>query len=171
MLGVYLLIYIPIVLFVVAFLYETYLSFRRIGDKKKGRGVYVDATWEVTHTMLVFGVVMMVMLFTKHIDRIAELILIPTFLAMLALFVRGACYIALFYIYEKRHIRLLDWVFALSHVAAAGLLVTVVLIFSSYLLIEQPAANTQFVPVFGIGLAIIAAVSLIPALILYRYRD
>ena len=171
MLAVYLLIYVPIILFVVAFLYETYLSFSRINARKKNSATYVDATWEVTHTLLVFAVVMMVMLYTKHIDRIADLILMPAFLAMTALLVRGAAYIALFYIYENRRIKWLDWLFALSHVVAAGLLVVVVMIFSGFLLIERPQANTQFVPAFLIGLVIVGAVSVVPALTLYRYRD
>ena len=58
--GGALLIYVPIVLFVVAFLYETWLSFRRLrpAAARKQRSGYVDATWEITHTLLVFAVVM-----------------------------------------------------------------------------------------------------------------
>ena len=78
MTGVYLLIYVPILLFVLAFLYETYLSFARLFNKSKGRGGYVEATWEVTHTLLVFGVVMMLMLYTGVIDKISDAIFIPT---------------------------------------------------------------------------------------------
>lgn len=163
------LIYIPILLFVAGFLYETYLSFRRMGNVKKGQGTYVDVTWEITHTLLVFGVVMMVMLFTKHIDRIAELILVPTFLAMLALFIRGACYMAIFYMQTAR-IKWLDWVFALSHVVAALLLVVVVLIFSTFLIVERPSANLQFIPAFLTGLVGILAITIVPIVVLYRYR-
>lgn len=167
MLAVYALIYIPILLFVAAFLYETYLSFARLKEKRKGRGHYVDTTWEVTHTLLIFGVVMMLMLYTKYIDQIATAILIPAFLAMTALFVRGACYIYIFYIAEKKGRRWVDWLFALSHVFAALFLVAVVGLFTLFLATNNPSANTQFIPAFSVGLIFIMAIVTLPLVFLY----
>ncbi len=49
----YVLFLAPVLLFVAAFLYETWLSFMRLKNPKKGRTSYLAATWEVTHTLLV----------------------------------------------------------------------------------------------------------------------
>lgn len=164
----YVLIYTPIVLFVVAFLYETLLSFMRLKRGPSKDTGYVDATWEVTHTLLVFGVVMILMLFTKRIDEIADLIFLPTFLAATALAVRGACYLQIFYIRQKRVINWIDWVFALSHVVAAGFLVIVVAQVTWFLFTKHPEANLQFVPAFIPGLLLVLAVCALPIAMLYR---
>lgn len=170
MTGVYLLIYVPILLFVLAFLYETYLSFARLFNKSKGRGGYVEATWEVTHTLLVFGVVMMLMLYTGVIDKISDAIFIPTFLAATALAIRGICYIYVFYVSDGKRRTWVDWLFAISHVVAALLLVVVVALFTWFLYTTNPAANTQFVAPFSVGLVVILAVTALPLTYLYLGR-
>lgn len=168
MFWAYVLIYTPILLFVIAFLYETFLSFARLKNPGSGRGSYVDATWEVTHTLLIFGVVMLLMLFTKHIDDIASAIFVPTFLAASALVVRSICYIYLFYAHKSKVIGWVDWLFALSHLVAALLLVVVVIKATWYLISEQPEANLQFIPAFLPGLFLVLAVCAIPMLFLYK---
>lgn len=170
MILVYLLIYVPILLFVAGFLYETYLSFARIAKKGKGRKAYLSTTWEVTHTLLIFGVVMMLMLFTKHIDTIANAIFIPTFIAMTALFLRGLCYIYIFHITKRTKIGITDWIFALSHVVAALFLVVVVLLFTYTLATNTFTANTQFVPPFLVGLGGILLVCAAPLGALYLQK-
>ncbi|MDQ5982680.1 MAG: hypothetical protein QG549_677 [Patescibacteria group bacterium] len=170
MTGVLLLIYVPILLFVLAFLYETYLSFARLFNKKKGRGGYVEVTWEVTHTLLVFGVVMMLMLYTGVIDKISDVIFLPAFLAAVALGVRGICYIYVFYISNEKRRTWVDWLFAISHVVAALLLVVVVGLYTWFLYTTQPVANTQFVAPFTVGLIVILAVTALPLSYLYLGR-
>jgi hypothetical protein len=168
MIWAYILIYLPILLFVVAFLYETYLSFARLRGKSRHR--YVDATWEVTHTLLIFGVVMLLMLFTKSIDVISDAIFIPTFLAATALLIRAACYIQIFYVREKPNINWTDWTFAFSHVAAALLLVVVVIKSTWLLVTEHPEANLQFIPAFMPGLALVLAICAIPIYVIYSNK-
>lgn len=170
MFWAYVLIYVPILVFVVAFLYETYLSFVRLRYPKKGKEGYVSATWEVTHTLLVFGVVMLLMLFTKSIDSIADAIFVSTFWAAVFLGLRGALYIYIFYVRKKPTINWMDWAFALTHVAAALLLVVTVISASWFLITEQPEANLQFIPVFLPGLLLIFAVIAIPVYTLYKSK-
>jgi cytochrome bd-type quinol oxidase subunit 2 len=170
MFSVYALIYVPIVLFVVAFLYETYLSIRRLFKPVPGLSGYVDATWEVTNTLLVFGVVMLLMLFTTSITAIASAIFTSTMLAGGALLVRAICYIHLFYAKPGRRVGVVDWLFAASHLAAALLLVVTVVKASWLLYDAQPVANLQFVPYFLPGLAFVLAVCSLPLLRLYRTR-
>lgn len=168
----FLLIYIPIVLFVVAFLYETWLAFRRLSSPKNGRGGYVDVTWEVTHTLLVFAVVMILMLHTQVLDQLAALIFWPTFLAAIALGLRAVCYIYIFYVRTKSEaINWIDWVFALLHILAAALLVVVVLQVTWFIFTANAPVNTEFIPMFLPGLLLVAGVVALPMLTLYRsYR-
>jgi len=170
MLTVYLLIYTPILLFVVAFLMETYLSVVRLfASNRRGSG-YVDATWEVTNTLLVFGVVMLLMLFTKSIDVIAAAIFVPTMLAAVGLIARAACYLHIFYVKDTHRIGLVDWVFSGLHLATALLLVTTVLEATRVLITKHPVANTQFVPYFLPGLAFVLLICLVPLVRLYRSK-
>lgn len=170
MLWAYILIYLPILLFVLGFLYETYLSFVRLKHPKKGKEGYVSATWEITHTLLVFGVVMLLMLFTKSIDKISDAIFISTFWAAVFLGLRGALYIYIFYVRKKPTINWMDWSFALTHVIAAVLLVVTVISATWYLITEQPEANLQFIPVFLPGLLLILAVVAVPIMTLYKSK-
>lgn len=170
MITAYLLIFIPILLFVAAFLYETYLSFARLRKPNAGKHGYVDATWEVTNTLLVFGVVMMLMLFTKSIDVIASAIFMSTLLAGGALLIRAACYIYIFYVRTQQRTGPVDVLFALSHVAAAAMLVVTVIKASWLLFTEYPEANLQFIPYFLPGLFLVLAVCAVPMIILYRSK-
>lgn len=170
MLWAYVLIYVPILLFVIAFLYETFLSFARLKNQKAGRSHYVDATWEVTHTLLIFGVVMLLMLFTKRIDEIASAIFLPTFLAAVALVVRSICYLYIFYVRKAKVTSVVDWLFAVSHLVAALLLVVVVVKATWYLLTAQPEANLQFIPAFLPGLALVLGLCIVPVAVLYRNK-
>lgn len=170
MIAVYLLIYIPILLFVAAFLYETYLSFLRLKKTKVNTYRYVDATWEVTNTLLVFGVVMLVMLFTKSLEALAAKILVSTLLAGLALAIRSICYTYIFYVRKKPAIGAVDWLFAASHVVAAGLLVVTVIQSTIFLIADHPQANTQFIPYFIPGLVFVLAICSAPLVRLYQTK-
>ncbi len=167
MIAVYALIYVPILLFVIAFLYETYLSIIRLNGKNNGSS-YVDATWETTHTILVFGVVMMIMLFTRNLDVIASYLFLPAFTAISFLFLRGICYLQIFYTRQTSSKQsLVDWIFMLSHLGAAVSLVWAVVAFSYVLLSKDVVANTQFIPAFLVGLVIILSIVILPLTYLY----
>ena len=58
---------------------------------------------------------MLLMLFTKSIDRIASVIFVSTMAAGALLIVRAACYMYLFYIKQNHRIGLIDWLFATVH--------------------------------------------------------
>jgi cytochrome bd-type quinol oxidase subunit 2 len=165
--SAYALFLIPLTLYVVAFLYETILSFLRLKNTEAGRTGYVHATWEITHTLLIFALVVMLMLFTKVIDDLGAVMFVPAFLAAVALTIRSMCYIYIFYVRNSTTTSWIDWVFAGSHVAAASLLVLTAVRALLYLLQNQPPANTQFIPVFVPGLIVVVAICLAPMLFLY----
>lgn len=170
MLMVYILFFAPLLLFVAAFLYETYLSFRRLYNSKAGKSGYVNATWEVTHTLLIFALVVLLMMFSKSIEEIASAVFLAIFTAVAALTVRAACYTYIFYVRTSRAISWIDWLFASSHVAAAVALVVAVLQVVWLLATVQPAANTQFVPMFVPGLVAVLAICALPIAVLYRSK-
>lgn len=171
MLAAILLFIVPTLIFVVAFLYETFLSFMRLRNPKAGRGGYLSATWETTHTLLVFAVVMLVMMFTPSLDRLSSAIFTATFLAATALGVRAVLYLYIFYVRNSKKTSWIDWTFALSHVAAALLLVLVVIQALLFIYQNNPPVNSQFVPLFLPGLAVVLLICLAPAVYLYKTRN
>lgn len=170
MLWALVLIYTPILLFVIAFLYETLLSIRRLTNEKAGKSGYLSATWEVTHTLLVFGVVMLLMLYTRSIDVLADAIFVSTLWAAVALGLRGVLYIYIFYVRKKPTINWMDWAFMLTHVAAALLLVVTVLKATWFIFSEDAPINEQFIPVFIPGLLFIMAITAVPMFALYKSK-
>lgn len=162
---------VPTLLFVLAFLYETFLSFKRLRRPDAGKAGYVSATWEITHTLLVTAVVMLVMMFTSVIDKLSAAIFTATFLAAIALGVRAVLYIYIFYVRPNKKIGLVDWLFALTHISAAGLLVTVVAQALWFLHQYNPPANTQFLPYFIPGLIGVIALTFAPIVYLYKTND
>ena len=116
----YILFLVPLLIFVSAFLYETWLSFVRLRNPAKGRSSYVTATWETTHTLLVFTVVMLLMTFTQALDQLAAAIFWPTFIAAVFLGLRAVAYIYIFYVRKTTaKANWIDWFFAFTHIGAA----------------------------------------------------
>jgi cytochrome bd-type quinol oxidase subunit 2 len=165
-----LLFLVPVGLFLLGFVYETYLSFRRLANHQAGRSGYVATTWEVTHTLLVVGLTMLFMMFTQAITGLASAIFMATFLAAVALVVRAICYTYIFYVRKGTKVGLVDWIFALSHIAAAVFLVATVVEALKYLYRNNPPANTQFLPFFIPGMIITIAVIIVPMVVLYRRK-
>jgi cytochrome bd-type quinol oxidase subunit 2 len=171
MLAAVLLFIVPTLIFVIAFLYETYVSFRRLAKPKGGKGGYLSATWEITHTLLVFAVVMLVTMFTQSLDELSSAIFVATFLAASALGVRAVLYIYLFYVRKTSKINWIDWVFAITHVIAALLLVVVVIQALQFIYQNNPPVNSQFLPLFIPGLVVVLLVVALPALYLYKTKN
>ncbi len=167
----YLVFLLPVFVYVMAFLYETWLSFRRLKDPGAGRASYVTATWEVTHTLLVFAVVTLLMTFTQDLVRLASTLFWPTFIAVIALGLRAVGYLYIFYVRPKvSRASWIDWGFALTHVVAALFLVVTVVKALWFIAQQHPIANTQFFPIFIPGVILVFAVCAIPIITLYRTK-
>lgn len=171
MLTFYVVFLVPLTIFVLAFLYETWLSIARLRNPNAGKTGYVSATWEVTHTLLVFAVVMLLMTFTQDLVRLADALFWPTFIAAIALGLRAVAYIYIFYVrHNAKRIGAIDWFFALTHIVAAAFLVTVVVKALWFIWKNDPVANTQFFPIFIPGLILVLLVCVVPILTLYRAK-
>ena len=167
----YVLFLVPVLLFVIAFLYETWLSFARLKSPKKGRASYLTATWEVTHTLLVFAVVMLLMTFTQSLTDLAHALFWPTFIAAVFIGLRAVAYLYIFYVRrDTKRIDVVDWGFAITHVGAALFLVLTVLDALIFIWTKHPVANTQFFPAFIPGLLLVLALCAVPLATLYRTK-
>jgi hypothetical protein len=171
MLTFYVVFLVPLLIFVVAFLYETWLSFKRLNNPKNGRAGYVTATWEVTHTLLVFSLIMLLMTFTQDLVRLADALFWPAFIAAGALGLRAVGYLYIFYVRSAtKHANWIDWSFAVTHVVAAAFLVLTVVKALWFIWQNDPVANTQFFPAFIPGLILVLAVCIVPIATLYRTK-
>lgn len=167
----YVLFLVPVLLFVAAFLYETWLGFMRLKNPKKGRASYLAATWEVTHTLLVFAVVMLLMTFTQSLTDLAHALFWPTFIAAVFIGLRAVAYLYIFYVRRSQTtINAIDWGFAITHVGAAVFLVITVVEALIFIWTKHPVANTQFFPAFVPGLLLVLALCAVPLATLYRTK-
>ena len=169
-LTAYILFLLPLVLFVAAFLYETFLSFARLFNRKAGRAGYLHATWEITHTLLIAAVVILLMMFSSSIEGMATVLFTSTFIAAATLVIRYALYIFIFYVREGKKTSWVDWFFALSHVVAAVSLVVSVVRVLWYMYQNNPAVNTQFLPYFVPGLFVTVLVCAVPLWYVYAQK-
>ena len=165
-----LLFLIPILLFVICFLYETYLSIIRLKKPESGKSGYLSATWEVTHTLLIFALIMLFMMFTQNIDGLASAIFTCAFIAALALIVRAIIYLYIFYVRKKNTINLLDWAFMLCHIIAAVFLVATVIKALLYIYKNNPPVNSQFIPYMLPGLIATIVICIVPIAMLYSTK-
>lgn len=172
MLVIWLFVLTPLVLFLAAYIIETYVSFRRLQKPRKGHD-YLDATWEVTHTFLVVSVALFVGFFSQNLTEIAYVVFYPLFLTSVFVGVRTLAYIYIFIIRspKKRNQRTwIDTVFALSHVGVvAGLLYLLAMLIPKLLSIEL-LANTAFIPWMLPGAALVIVVCSLPLLSLYATK-
>lgn len=163
----------PLSLFLVAYLYETYISFRRLSQPKKGRH-YVDATWEVTHTFLVVSVALFVGFFSSNLTEIAYVTFYPLFLTSVFVGIRTLAYIYIFVIRENKNQMtrsLVDSIFAFSHVGVIiGLLYLLAVLIPKILSI-QLIPNTLFIPWMIPGAFAIIVICIIPLFNLYKTRS
>lgn len=162
----------PLCLFLIAYLYETYISFQRLSYPKKGRH-YVDATWEVTHTFLVISVALFVGFFSSNLTEIAYVTFYPLFLASVFVGVRTLAYIYIFVIRESKKQMTRSWVdavFAFSHIGVIISLLYLIAVLIPKILSTQLTPNTLFIPWMIPGAFVIIAICIIPLFNLYKTR-
>lgn len=161
---------IPTLIYLVFFLFETYLSVKRLFSKDS-RTYYVQITWEVTHTFLVIGLVMLFIFYSRSLNVLAGYIFIYAFMAGLFLLIRGILYSYIFYVHKKTNINILDYLFSLMHILAAFFLVILIVRVIDFVNKYHPVANTQFIPYFIPGLVLTTALIIVPLLMIYKIKD
>lgn len=155
----YVLLVTVLVLYAAGFLYETYMSFRRL--KSSAREVYPAASWEIIHTTLVLAFATFMITHGPMLEAIAPLIAMPFLIALLGFFLRGACQLLIFYGRKESYRRnWLDWCFAVSHLVILVPFLYAVVVVAIYLFTHPLDVITSmfswFIPGLIIGLVVCA---------------
>jgi hypothetical protein len=169
---IWLFILVPLALFLAAYLLETYVSFRRLSNPKKGPD-YLASTWEITHTLLVVSVALFVGFFSGNLIEIAYVAFYPLFLASVFVGIRTLAYIYLFMIRGREQQSTRSWidtVFAWSHVGVIVSLLYLLAVLIPKLFSIEIEANTQFIPWMIPGAFLITALCVAPIMSLYRSK-
>lgn len=168
MITIWIFILTPLVLYLAAFLLEAYMAFARLGNRKAS-GSYLNATWETTHTFLVVTVALFVAFFSQNLVELANAAFLGVWIAALAIGLRGAAYLYLFYIRRDRSRR--DWIdysFAYIHLLIVAGLGVMLLQLVPVLLTTELQANTAFIPYMWPGLVLVLILCVPPVMSLYK---
>ena len=160
---------IPIIIYVILFSYETYLSFLKAISKSHRRN-YVEVTWEMTHTLLIIGLILFFVFYSSNLDQIAKTLFSAAFIAGSFLVIRGILYTYIFYV-NKKESKTLNWSFFISHVGSLAFLTLVVIKAVQFVVNNHPIANSNLLPYFIPGEIITLALILGPMYFMYRIKD
>jgi hypothetical protein len=138
----FLFILVPLGLYLLAFSYETYAAFRRLVT----HSAYLNATWEITHTLLVLALTNFTWLCSDAMVAVGQAAYWGLITAAAAFVVRGILYVYLFFAAVGQKRPLADWLFALSHaVMLGGLLWATIVAFQKLSSIPY-TINEQLIP-------------------------
>ena len=162
----YLFLLVPVVLYLLFSVMEIWLTFR-ISTKKHSRSLlFIQASTEVTHTLLVFAYAQFMVTFSALLMDIGATLWWPVALLMATLLLRGSLYLLMFY---RQHSRRFEYMTLLAtYLVGVGSLVW-------FLAILIPAIVTrQFVPdtsnmavVMWVGGPALA-ITIVPLVAVYR---
>jgi len=161
---------IPVSIYVLLFVYETYLSYKKAISKDHKRN-YVETTWEMTHTLLIISLVLFFVFYSSSLDKIAKSLFVFAFLAGSFLVARGILYTYIFYVKQNNKNKIYDWIFFLSHVGSLVFLALVVLKSILFVVNNHPESNSMFLPYFIPGEILTLALILGPMYVLYKIKD
>lgn len=169
----YALILLPITGWVIAFGYETWLALGRSegGDYSVGTA-YMHASWEITHTLLVYGFTVFVVSHADSLDILDRTLFIPVCVFMMSLLVRGCLYLYLFYGPQTiKHPELYHSVLAASYVVSmvsvlCGFILTIINI-----QLYSLTPSTENMPIIGFGFVLTSVLCFLPIRAAYTYKS
>ena len=161
---------IPVSIYVLLFIYETYLSFKKALRKDHKRN-YVEATWEMTHTLLIISLILLFVFYSRSLNELSSAIFAPIFIAGTLLLIRGILYTYIFYVVKKTYSKYLDWLFFFTHLFTLVILSIVTFKVIQFVINSHPIANTNFLPYFIPGEILTLALILGPMYFIYRIKE
>ncbi|MBP7775315.1 MAG: hypothetical protein KA069_01810 [Candidatus Saccharimonas sp.] len=162
---------LPLIAYVPMFMVEVYIAFRRIGKPLDKGGEYLHATWEVTHTFLILGLNYFMWLYSSAMVDVANTVFVPLMLFGGVFILRAIVYTYLFYIRQsKKPNVLIDWLFAICHIAMLATIILVILGTVTTLLGGDYASNHILLPLLYPGLILMVPLIAVPLYFLYRTR-
>jgi len=152
------------------FAYEIYIAFRRIGKPQDKGGTYLHATWESTHTFLVLSVNYFVWLYSSAVVAVGHAVFLPLTLFGAAFIFRATLYVKLFYIKTShtRVNRLLDHLFAWTHIVMLGCLLSILINTLRVLSEGNYQPNNLLPSLLWPGLVLMVPLISVPLYFLYR---
>jgi len=157
---------VPLGLYVLAFSYETFAAFRRIA-KPSG---YINATWEITHTLLVLAITNFTWLWSDAMVAVAHEAYWGLIVAAAAFVLRAILYIYLFFAAPNGKHPAASWLFALCHAAMFVGLVYAIVATVHVLSTQDYAVNDQLIPYMWPSLVASVVICALPVLQSYRRK-
>ncbi len=162
---------LPILIYVVMFLIEIIVSFRRIGKPLNTGGEYLHATWEITHTFLILGITYFIWLYSSAIVDVSRKVFNPLIIFGAVFIIRAILYLYLFYIKKpSRPNLLIDWTFAICHAIMLICAIWVAVLVINVMQNSNYKVNESLLPLFYPGLILTIPIISIPLYFLYRTK-
>ena len=157
---------VPLALYGLAFSYETYVAFRRLGN----HGPYVNVTWEITHTLLVLALTNFTWLWSDAMVAVGQAAYWGLIIATAAFVLRAILYLYLFYVSPKVAHAVADWLFAVCHLVMLSGLAYAVVAAKRVLMTQNYAVNEQLIPYMLPALVAVVVICAVPVWQSYRRR-
>ena len=157
---------VPLGLYVIAFSYETFAAFRRITKP----GGYLNATWEITHTLLVLAITNFTWLWSDAMVAVAHEAYWGLIIAAAAFVLRAILYVYLFFVSPNGKHPAASWLFALCHLVMLAGLVYTIFATIHVLTTQNYAINDQLLPYMWPSLIASVIICAIPILQSYRQK-
>lgn len=163
---------VPLLIYIPMFLVELYIAFRRIGKPLDKGGEYLHATWEATHTFLILALNYFMWLYSSAIVDVARAVFVPLITFGAVFIIRAILYVYLFYIKKSTKPNLLlDWSFALCHVAMFACISYVAIATANILVSGDYTSNHILLPLLYPGLFLMIPLVSVPLYFLYKTRS
>ncbi len=169
----YALILIPALAWVATFGRETWLALKRSETGDYSAGVaHVHASWEITHTLLVFSFTVFLI---SHADALVFLdtaLFMPVCVFMISLITRGCLYLYLFYAETIPRPALWHSLFAITHIVSLVAILTGLIVVTANLLTYSFfSPNTENLPIVTVGFVLTFAVCAVPIWAAYHQKN
>lgn len=166
----YLFVLVPLALYLPAFLYETYIAFKRLKKNNSTYPEYLHSSWEVTHTLLIVSVNYFIWLFAEILTKVGQAVYWGLIIASALFIVRGILYLKLFVANPGGRVGVYDQLFAWVHIGILLSLVYVLVRTVVILATNSFRINSQFIPWMWPGLALVGAICFVPFVTTYSRR-
>lgn len=165
--ALYIFLLVPVVIYLVFSVIEILLTLK-ISMRKHTRSLlFVQASTEITHTILVFAYAQFMIMFSPLLVEIGAELWWPVALLMVSLLLRGSLYLLLYY---REHSRPIEyWVLLATYLAGVVALVWFLAILIPAIMTRQFVPDTTNMPlVLAVGGPVVLLL-LIPLIAVYRH--
>lgn len=165
--ALYVFLLVPVLIYLVLSVIEILLTLK-IATKKHTRSLlFIQASTEVTHTILVFAYAQFMIAFSALLVDIGGALWWPVALLMVSILLRGSMYLLLFYREHSKHIEY--WVLLATYVAGVVALVWFLAILVPAIITRGFVPDTTNMPiVLAVGVPALLVI-LFPLIAVYRH--